>query len=229
MLVKLNITILVALLIANPGIAAADNKKVLEVHYRGEISGENNRKFFSSIKGQQAKRLLISSTGGEVEAGIELGRWVFLHDLDVVVEDVCLSSCANYVFTAGVKKLILPGAIVAWHGNYHHLQLTGGWKDDIESRMSRYDESRQQAQEFVMHQLDKLVQLEKDFFSMIAVDEAICWIAKLPPYSVSDYYFLSIEDMASFGVVDVESPIDYRTTDVSHLPVSVIYVNLKAK
>ena len=52
-----------------------------------------------------------------------MGRWHFLswpYRCSAI-----LSSCANYVFPAGYHKTIGPGAIVAWHGNYHHLKQTG--------------------------------------------------------------------------------------------------------
>lgn len=105
------------------------------VYYAGTISAERNRRFFASNREQPVERLVITSNGGEVEAGIALGEWVFEHQLDVEIESYCLSSCANYVFPAGRNKFIREGAVVAWHGNYHHLAATGLWTDDINSRM----------------------------------------------------------------------------------------------
>jgi len=201
----------------------------MDVLYSGDISAENNKKFFQANRGKKIRRLLITSSGGEVKAGIELGRWVFRQQLDVVVVDYCLSSCANYVFTAGVNKRISSGAVVAWHGNYHHLLHTGAWRDEIALRMRKYHESKKQAEHYVSAQVDQLVQLEKVFFTMIGVDESICWIAKMPPFNVSNYYFLSVEDMARFGVGRVTAPADYQATDISGLSVSVIYVKLPAK
>lgn len=198
-----------------------------DVYYKGVISTNNNQQFFKSLLGQTPRRLLISSSGGEVMAGIELGNWVHEKKLDVVVEDICLSSCANYVFTAGVNKLIRPGAVVAWHGNYHHLLNTGLWQDEIVTRMTRYQESRQQAYAFVAKQVNQLVQLEKQFFNRIGVDESLCWIAKMPPYNVSQYYFLSVADMARFGVRQVQAADNYPASDVSHWPVSIVYIELE--
>lgn len=194
--------------------------------YTGAISAENNKEFFRSNHKKKIKRLIITSSGGDVEAGIELGRWVFTQQLDVIVEDYCLSSCANYVFTAGLNKWIRPGAVVAWHGNYRHLLLFGAWNDEVDRRMQSYHESMEKARRFVKKQVDRLVQLEERFFNMIGVDESICWIGKEAPFAVSDYYFLSIEDMARFGVKQVQASNDYVKTDISALSVSVIYIKL---
>lgn len=66
--------------------------------------------------------LRLTSSGGEVEAAIRLAGWIYTNKIDIEVVDYCLSSCANYLFTAAFQKTILPGAVVAWHGNYHHLK-----------------------------------------------------------------------------------------------------------
>ena len=36
--------------------------------------------------------------------------------MEVVVVGFCVSSCANYLFTAGATKIVLPGGIVGFHG-----------------------------------------------------------------------------------------------------------------
>ena len=46
-----------------------------------------------------------------------IGEWVFDHQLDVIVDELCFSSCANYIFTAGKNKIIGKDAIVGWHGS----------------------------------------------------------------------------------------------------------------
>jgi hypothetical protein len=179
------------------------------VTYRGEISAENNRRFFAGLPRHTPAQLVIDSPGGEVQAGIELGRWVHRHRLDVVVEGQCLSSCANYVFTAGRDKIIRPGGVVAWHGNYRHLEATGGWRDDIPARMARTGEDRATAKRRVRAHMRRLVALERDFFRAIGVDQHLCWIGKQPPFNAPDYYTLSARDMARFGVTGVVAPADY--------------------
>ena len=195
-------------------------------YYTGPISAEQNQQLFKAVHGEGVERLVITSTGGDVEAGIALGRWVFKHRLNVVVPEYCLSSCANYVFPAGRHKSIGPGAIVAWHGNYNHLKETGLWQDDIAGRMQRHGEDAVTANRQVREEMERLVGLERDFFTHIGVDEYLCWIGKMPPYNAANYYFLSRQDMARFGVNHVQAPSDYTETDTSGFSVNIIFVQL---
>lgn len=218
------IVLVVVLLLCMARMQTAEAQTVI---YQGDISSANNRDFFKRIHNKAVDRLLITSAGGEVEAGIELGLWVFRQKLTLVVRDYCFSSCANYVFTAASRKIIQPGAIVAWHGNYHHLHRTGSWRDDIVSRMQRTGESRAIAGKRLLQQVQHLVKRERSFFTAIGVDQYLCWIGKMPPYSARNYYFLSPADMARFGVRQVKAPADYATTDSRNHDVSIEYIRLK--
>lgn len=98
------IPVMVTMLCMTPlHIAMAD-----KVVYQGNITSKQNREFFKRMQGKTVGHLVISSTGGEVEAGIELGLWVFRQKLTLQVRDSCFSSCANYVFPAAVKKSFCP-------------------------------------------------------------------------------------------------------------------------
>ena len=214
------VTVPVSMLFAG---VMADGQTVI---YDGSISHENNRAVFAIAGRSPSGRLLITSSGGDVAAGIALGRWVARNHMVVEVQGHCLSSCANYVFTAGARKIIRPGAIVAWHGNYHHLKQTGLWQDEIEPRMRRRGETREVATRFIQEQVAGLVALEQRFFREIGIDEKLCWIGKLPPYRVPNYYFLSKQDMQRFGLSALEVPQNYETTDVSGLDEDVRLIRL---
>lgn len=195
-------------------------------YYTGDINEEKNRQFFSSVEGKIIRRLVITSSGGEVEAGIELGYWVHDQQVDVEIPIYCLSSCANYVFTAGNNKYISAGAIVAWHGNYNHLLQTGLWKDDITYRMEQTGEDEDTAMMVALTVVDRLVRLEQFFFEHIGVNEYICWIGKMPPHNAPNYYFLSSEDMARFGVGNVHTPDGYQTSNGFSVGEDIRYVSL---
>lgn len=194
--------------------------------YDGPISAEANRTFFERIDDRNISRLIIRSSGGEVEAGIELGNRVYRQKIDVEVSEYCLSSCANYVFTAGNRKIIPKGAVVAWHGNYRHLQLSGEWQEDIPKRMRRLGEDEATARAAVKAQMEKLVVLETAFFNKTGVDEKLCRIGKEAPYKVPNYYFLSGKAMQRFGLTGLEFPADYEKTDISGFAVLIQYLDL---
>lgn len=60
--------------------------------------------------------LVITSDGGWTEPAIDLARLAERHRWLVVVADKCLSSCANYVFLARTRKVVLPWSLLGWHG-----------------------------------------------------------------------------------------------------------------
>ena len=210
---------------ANP-VSADTGLSAGVAYFSGPISAEQNQQLFEAVKGKTVKRLIITSGGGDVEAGIALASWVFDHGLDIEVSKYCLSSCANYVFPAGHHKSIGSGAIVAWHGNYSHLKQTGLWRDDIAARMERHGEDAATAEVHVREQVGRLVRLERDFFARIGVNEYLCWVGKMPPYNAPDYYFLSRQDMARFGVSQVQTPPGYENMDVSDFSDHIIHIKL---
>jgi hypothetical protein len=207
--------------------AQADTSPTSAVHYRGEISAENNRRLFAAIGHRTVTQLIIDSEGGEVEAGIGLGDWVFKRRIDVIVEGRCLSSCANYVFPAGRKKIVLKGAVVAWHGNYHHLQATGLWRDDIAARMARTGEDAATSERHVRKQVQHLVRMERDYFRRIGIDQYLCWVGKMPPYSASNYYTMSAEDMGRYGVRNVQTPAGYDKMNFTRFAEDTVFIRTR--
>jgi len=194
--------------------------------YHGEITPERNREFFETAGRRPLKRLIITSDGGSVEAGIELGRRVHDLGLDIEIAGYCLSSCANYVFTAARRKTIREGAVVAWHGNYIHLWDSGHWTDDVAPRMAKYGEDGNTARRRARREAERLSGLERAFFTRIGVDEAVCRVGRMAPFSVPDYYMLSPGDMARFGIDEVVAPADYDRTDTSGFSVDITFIDL---
>jgi hypothetical protein len=189
-------------LVAGPAVAA-------EAVYRGQIDARNNRALFEEAAARGVTHLRITSAGGYVEAGIALGRWVHRNRVEVVVADHCLSSCANYVFPAGARKVIRPGAVVAWHGSYRHLVETGLWRGDVGYRMAARREGRATATRRARAEAERLAALEDAFFRDIGVDPFLCWVGKVAPHRVPDYFTMTVAHMARFGVTEVEAPADY--------------------
>jgi hypothetical protein len=60
--------------------------------------------------------VVVRSGGGDVDAAMTMADAVMHYAATVVVRDICLSSCANYVVAAGRVRVVLPGAVLAFHG-----------------------------------------------------------------------------------------------------------------
>jgi hypothetical protein len=89
-----------------------------ELSYVGQLDEQANAKLFALYDSAKDKpvTLAIRSEGGPTTEGLALGRWVRDHKLDVKVLEYCMSSCANYVFPAGVHKVVSNFAVIGLHG-----------------------------------------------------------------------------------------------------------------
>ena len=90
------------------------------VFFEGELEEKTVSEFLekvAQITPGDLDRIVINSVGGETRSARTLGRWVHRMGLDVEVEKMCFSSCANYIFPAGNAKTIRANAFVGWHGS----------------------------------------------------------------------------------------------------------------
>jgi hypothetical protein len=196
------------------------------VVYVGILNDQNIERFLEIVRDKEVLRLIISSGGGEINAGMRLGDWVFDNNVDIVIERICASSCANYVFTAGRRKTLNEGAIVAWHGNI--LQKTGFSNEELRETVTQTFET---LSEDVKKELDletmvartilqmgeyRVAGIENQarFFEKIGVDEFICRIGN-EKYGALDFFTLSVEDMARFGVSNVQASWNYDNVDLT--------------
>jgi len=95
------------------------------INYHGKI----NRKNFEKLKRVYEKAkvkptlLAITSAGGSLMVGIDMGEWLVLNKLSVKVEKYCLSACATFIFPAGKEKYLGAQALLLWHGGAHQANL----------------------------------------------------------------------------------------------------------
>jgi hypothetical protein len=175
------------------GVQLVEEENVLV--YRGGLSQARNERLFElydtvKIKPQLLK---ITSSGGDVNLGMDLGEWVFQHHLDVEIVGYCFSSCANYVFLAGRKKVLNPDSILLWHG--------GSLQKGNEEELVRLAGDQGKAY------FDSWRKREDAFFRTIHVDQRVLTYGQTAthverPKTAAGYDY-SIEDMAEFGVNNV--------------------------
>lgn len=158
--------------------------------FEGRIDARSAAAFVQLAGEPGVKRLVITSRGGLVAPALDMGEAVYAHGLDVEVPDACLSSCANYVFPAGRRKVLGKPDAVAWHGNMTHVLWLA------QTGQGHWSET-------AMAEARALARREQAFFARIGVDGFVCWFGKIPPYGIDDFYALSPRDMAYFGIRDV--------------------------
>jgi hypothetical protein len=116
--------------------------------------------------------------------------------MDVIIKDVCMSSCANYIFTAGNNKYLQPYSVLMWHGS--------SWQPNL-------DEKYKQGIELFVRWREK----EVAFFDKIGVNYRITVYGIEHKYSfwqrfkakvfkdIIDGFDYSIMDMEKFGITNI--------------------------
>lgn len=161
------------------------------VVFEGRIDAAGAARFIELSRDTDVRRLVITSGGGLVGPALDMAEAVFDRGLDVEVSSLCLSSCANYVFPAGRRKRIARLGVVAWHGNMAHVLYRAAHGE------AQWDDAS-------MASARRLAGREAAFYARIGVDGFVAWIGKIAPYGIDEMYFLSVPDMARFGIREVE-------------------------
>lgn len=151
--------------------------------FSGEIEAASTAQAVALLPG--ASSVVITSEGGEVRAALALARAIRAGGQLLVVERLCMSSCANFLFTAARRKAVAPEGLVVFHGGIAP-QAFGGLFGGGEER--------------------QLFAQTQGFFREIGVDGAITFD---PPYrrdprsgvrSLADEWTASPEGLARRGV-----------------------------
>ena len=95
-----------------PGDRAIDANEALEL--TGSISSESLERLKRSLT-LSTRRLIVNSAGGRIPEAIQLGALVRSYDLEVVVDGICLSACAHFIFLPAKRKRLQPNSVVAFH------------------------------------------------------------------------------------------------------------------
>ena len=82
---------------------------------KGNI-GKELYEYYKNNVSVKTESVIVTSLGGEVEYGLMIGNDIFDRKLNVIVRDYCFSSCANYIFLAGKKKIIEKDSVLGFHG-----------------------------------------------------------------------------------------------------------------
>ncbi|MYM32817.1 hypothetical protein GTP38_00435 [Duganella sp. FT94W] len=97
---------------------AADfsSERVGEVlYFTGKLT-ETSASVIRTFIAEKGESIVIDSEGGDVLAGISVGKDLAASDVKVIVRNYCISSCANYIFLGAKRKRLMEGAVLGFHG-----------------------------------------------------------------------------------------------------------------
>lgn len=166
--------------------------------FDGPISGDSVLEALRVVRnsGVVIEMLRITSPGGDVPSGIELGYFIKDNNLNVEVDKLCFSACANYVIPAAKTVVINEGSLIGWHGGPRQ-------SDDL-----WYASAPSSDKEELITFISRLREKEEAFFEYINVDPDItvygqtsskkCQLTK----ETHGWYY-SISDLAKMGVPNV--------------------------
>lgn len=153
--------------------------------------------------------LIVNSEGGDSDEGLKIGMLLFPRKLRIIVNGLCASACANYIFTAGSEKIILQG-FVGFHGN-----MTAMLRQDWETTANQLRESgyTEEIVKVVHQQLRNSALAEQRFFSLIGVSQKLFDRTQKLDKGMGDgatYSFLcpSIETLKKYGIHNVSGRQD---------------------
>lgn len=177
-----------------------DNK----IYYVGDVHIKANETVKLLLKEHKIDTLVITSRGGLVDWGIDLGNIVFDNKLNVQVDKYCNSSCANYVFPAGAIKFLNHDSQLIWHGGASQSMFLSDSELISQLQDDKYRE------DFIRNHRNSLKK-ETVFFKKIKVNPQITiagdilevqldMIEKWHKICVWDY---SLEVMKQFGIENI--------------------------
>ncbi len=121
------------------------------------------------------KVIVANTLGGDAETAIDIADLMLDRNISLIVDGVCGSSCANYLFFAASEKHVTKGSLVLWHGAPARTEASAleGMTIDEVARVRIYK--------------NKLLTKQKELFKKMHVPEALI---ESPPQALlkSDLY-----------------------------------------
>lgn len=108
--------------------------------FSGRITPEAADEILSEMGG--VRKLVIFSTGGDVDAAIRIGHAVIDGEVTVEVDTLCASSCAHYVFAVAPAKIVRDQSVVIFHTSpfsWEHL-IEQGYISDADVEFSNNED-----------------------------------------------------------------------------------------
>jgi hypothetical protein len=102
-------------------VSAPDAHHVTTIYVSGTIERGDDQRFRTALRGVLPLLgiVIVESPGGNLQAGLEIGREISVRAYSTVVKAgaICASACA-LVWLAGDRRFMAPGARIGFHAAY---------------------------------------------------------------------------------------------------------------
>jgi hypothetical protein len=82
----------------------------------GDITRDSYENYLAVAKPGYSK-VILRSAGGTPKPALLIAQDMLSHHPQVIVDDYCLSACANYLLFASPAPTVTCGALLIWHGS----------------------------------------------------------------------------------------------------------------
>jgi hypothetical protein len=109
------------------GIAFVRAEKTNALCVYGSLEGVDSNQVSTVLSGVPSyPYVVVRSSGGAVQTWLSLAEILGGRVENILVDKLCMSSCANYIFPIGRKKHVSPTSLTVWHGGPTIKSVTAG-------------------------------------------------------------------------------------------------------
>lgn len=199
--------------------AADDSSRGTTVAFTGYIDADTVAAFIARHRTKTIERIVVESEGGDVREALVLANWIVDRGLDVEVRKMCASSCANYLFAAGRRKIIDDGGLVIWHGSILQKNFRARG-DDCNRRIRELEHVGGELADRSIEALDfeqrfcafhaSTVAQQAAFFARVSVDEYITRMGQ-ETYAYKTIWTVPAAVVKRMRLRDAETPAGYAS------------------
>jgi len=157
--------------------------------YDGKLDDRHGADLADWLSKRSNPSLVIRSPGGSVAMGLRIGRAVFKSSATVKAFQVCASSCANYVFGASPRRVIMRDTLVVFHG---------GVSQRIIGRLEEEARSQLMSAHFPQETIDKSVRsIRRDLEEQLQEQRQLLTAAGVDPGFLERFDNVTDHDLAT--------------------------------
>lgn len=190
------------ILLACSGISFAGEWTVVDkgtIRFEGYIE-EGDIARFNEIVNENINTLIVRSGGGDVLAAIPIAEKIQRGEIDIVVDGLCVSSCADYFFIAAERKKVSLNSLVLFHGG-----ITAKLDHESEKmteEMTRLGAKPEQV-ELYMKRWRKGAKKEQEIYKNAGVDISLLEYSHVVTDRDYDYWAPPPETLKKLGVRNI--------------------------
>lgn len=139
----------------------------------GPVNANTHKEIASGLEVWEKSRpliIVIRSTGGDVDAALDIADTIEDYNTTIVASQFCASSCANYILPAGKKRYVQRDTLLMFHGG-----VTFDSLNEVARQLQAISEIDQRIDplvelESIRKDLNKKIDRQERFLEKVGID-----------------------------------------------------------